>query len=33
MKVKSVKDDKELDVCLLEGHEERVKSIDADLQV
>ena len=33
MKVKRVKDDKELDVCPLEGREERVKSIDADLQV
>ena len=32
-KVKRVKDDKALDVCSLEGHEERVKSIDADLQV
>ena len=33
MKIKRVKDDKELDVCWLEGHEERFKSIDADLQV
>ena len=33
MKVKRVKDDKALDVCSLEGHEERVNSIDADLQV
>ena len=33
MKVKRVKDDKELEVCSLEGHEERVKSTDADLQV
>ena len=33
MKVKRVKDDKELDVCSLEGQEESVKSIDADLQV
>ena len=33
MKVKRIKDDKELDVCSLEGHEERVKSIDAHLQV
>ena len=33
MKVKSVKDDKELDMCLLEEHEERVKRIDADMQV
>ena len=24
--------DKELDICLLEGHEERLKSIDTDLQ-
>ena len=33
MKVKRVKDDKSLDMCPLEGQEERVKSIDADLQV
>ena len=33
MKVRRVKDDKELEVCLLEGREERVKSIDADLQM
>ena len=33
MKVKRVKDNKELDLCSLEGHEERVKSIGADLQV
>ena len=33
MKVKRVKDDKAFDVCSLEGYEERVKSIDADLQV
>ena len=33
MKVKTVKDDKELDLFSLEGHEERVKSIDPDLQV
>ena len=33
MKVKRVKVDKALDVCSLEGHKERVKSIDADLQV
>ena len=33
MKVKRVMDDKKLDVCSLEGHEEKVKSIDADLQV
>ena len=33
MKVKRVKDDKALDMCSLEGHEERVKSIDDDLQV
>ena len=33
MKVKRVKDDKELEVCSLEGHKDRVKSIDADLQV
>ena len=25
-------DDKEVDMCLLEGHEERLKSIDVDLQ-
>ena len=33
MKVKRVKDEKALDMCSLEGHMERVKSIDADLQV
>ena len=33
MKVKRVIDNKELEVCSLEGHEERVKSISADLQV
>ena len=33
MKVKRVKNDKSLDVSSLEGHEERIKSIDADLQV
>ena len=33
MKVKEVKDDRELDVCLLEGHEESVKIIEADLHV
>ena len=33
MKLKRVKDDKELDMCSLEGHEERIKSIDANLQV
>ena len=33
MKVKKVKYDKTLDVCWLEGHEERVKNVDADLQV
>ena len=33
MKVKRVKDDKELDVCSLEGHEQRVKSFDAGVQV
>ena len=33
MKVKSAKEDKELDMCSLEGHEERVKSINADFQV
>ena len=34
MKVKRVLDnkDKEVDVCLLEGHEERLKNIDMDLQ-
>ena len=32
MKVKRVVDDKELDMCLLEGHYERLKSINADLQ-
>ena len=32
-KVKRVKDDRSLDVCSLEGHEERIKSIDTDLQV
>ena len=30
-KVKRVMDDKKLDMCSLEGHEERVKSINADL--
>ena len=33
MKVKRVKEDKAIDVCSLKGHEERVKSIDTDLQV
>ena len=33
MKVNRGMDDKELDVCSLEGQEERVKSIDANLQV
>ena len=33
MKVNRVKDDKALDMCSLQGHEERVKSINADLQV
>ena len=33
MKVIRVKDNKALDVCSLEGHREKVKSIDADLQV
>ena len=32
MKVKRVVDGKDLDVCSLEGHEERVKSISDDLQ-
>ena len=32
-KVKRVKDDRSLDACSLEGHEERIKSIDADLQI
>ena len=32
MKVKRVVADKELDMCLLKGHEERLKSNDADLQ-
>ena len=31
MKDKGVKDDKVLDVCSLEGHEERVKSINVDM--
>ena len=32
LKVKRVVDDKEVDRCLLEGHEERLKNIDVDLQ-
>ena len=32
MKVKRVVQDKETDICVLEGHEERLKSIDTDLQ-
>ena len=32
-KVRRVKDDRSLDACSLEGHEERIKSIDADLQI
>ena len=33
MRVERFKDDKAIDVCSLEGHEESVKSIDDDLQV
>ena len=33
MKIKRVKDNKELDMCSLEGNEERDKNIDACLQV
>ena len=32
MKVKRVLKDKELDMCMLEGHEERLKRIDTDLK-
>ena len=32
MKVKRVVEEKETDMCVLEGHEERLKSIDSDLQ-
>ena len=32
MKVKRVVEDKEVDMCLLEGHEERLKIIDLELQ-
>ena len=32
MKLKRVMEEKEMDVCVLEGHEERLKSINTDLQ-
>ena len=32
MKVKRVGEDKELDMCMLEGHEEKLKSIKTDPQ-
>ena len=32
VKVNRVIDDKEVDMCVLEGHEERLKNTDTDLQ-
>ena len=32
MEVKRIVEEKEIDMCMLEGHEERLMSIDTDLQ-